>query len=135
MLASFLNALRTRAARIAFGVLLAALLVAISFLALSPHPPKVGDTGWDKLNHFLAFGSLTAVSIACARKAMWRWCWLPLIWLGYGGLIEVIQSFEPTRSAEWGDLLADAIGISIGMVAAASLHWLRLRVLAQPDLR
>jgi VanZ family protein len=129
MLAALLNALRTRLGRISLGLLLMVLLSVISYLALAPHPPHVGDTGWDKLNHFLAFGTLTALSIACAHKPMWRWCGLPLMWLAYGGLIEILQSFEPTRSAEWGDLLADSIGICIGMLVAASARWLLLRLL------
>jgi len=39
--------------------------------------------------------------------------------LVYGGLIEVLQLFVPGRSAEWGDLLADGIGIVFGIGLAA----------------
>lgn len=32
----------------------------------------------------------------------------------YGGLIEVLQSFTPYRVAEWGDIIADGLGVIIG---------------------
>jgi VanZ family protein len=44
--------------------------------------------------------------------------------LAYGALIEVLQSFTPTRSAEWADLLADSAGIALGLLLVAT--WLRL---------
>ena len=40
----------------------------------------------------------------------------PAAWMmAYGIGIEAIQSFEPTRSAEFKDLLVDAIGILLGL--------------------
>ncbi|RZA07387.1 MAG: VanZ family protein, partial [Proteobacteria bacterium] len=36
----------------------------------------------------------------------------------YGGLIEVLQSLTPDRSAEWADLLADGIGLGVGWLLA-----------------
>lgn len=125
MLVETLGAARLRKAWLA---LLLALLLLISYLALAPHPPRGVDTGWDKLNHFFAFGALTALSIACTGSRLWRWRLLPLMWLAYGGLIELVQMFEPTRSAEWTDLLADAIGIGTGMAVAATLAWLVARL-------
>ena len=38
--------------------------------------------------------------------------------LCFGGAIEIAQSFTPTRNAEWGDLLADAVGMAAGVFAA-----------------
>ena len=35
--------------------------------------------------------------------------------LAYGITIELIQSFEPARTAEFKDLLVDAIGILLGL--------------------
>jgi VanZ family protein len=37
-------------------------------------------------------------------------------------MIELLQSQIPGRDAEWGDLLADAIGTSVGMLSALSLR-------------
>jgi VanZ family protein len=38
--------------------------------------------------------------------------------LAYGGLIEILQSLTPYRSAEWADLLADGLGLAIGLLVA-----------------
>jgi len=97
---------------------LAGLVTTVSWLALSPAPPAGLDTGWDKLNHAGAFAVLTLVSIfafARSQRNPWR---LLVGLLCYGAAIEVAQSFTPTRSAEWGDLLADLIGMAAGAMLA-----------------
>ena len=85
--------------------------LAVLVLALMPSPPETITTGWDKSNHLLAFSVLTGLGYkAFPRK-------LALVMVGllaYGGLIEILQSLTPTRSAEWLDLLADGIGILLG---------------------
>jgi VanZ family protein len=98
--------------------LLAGLVVTVSWLALSPAPPDGLDTGWDKLNHASAFAALTLVAIFALPRSR-RSLWLVLVGLlCFGGAIEVAQSFTPTRNAEWGDLLADAVGMAAGALAA-----------------
>jgi VanZ family protein len=42
--------------------------------------------------------------------------------LAYGGLIEVLQSFTPNRVGEWPDLLADSVGVALGLLLAAGLR-------------
>ena len=99
--------------------LLVLLIVAVSYLALTPHPPAGVDTGWDKLNHMSAFTALALcahLGYPASRRA--RGVLLGAL-LAYGGLIEALQSFVPGRSAEWGDLLADAVGIASGAALAA----------------
>jgi VanZ family protein len=32
----------------------------------------------------------------------------------YGGLIEALQALTPDRSSEWGDWLADCVGMALG---------------------
>ncbi len=51
-----------------------------------------------------------------------RWPWLIGL-LAYGAAIEVLQSFTPNRQAEWGDLLADGLGIALGALLGTA--WLR----------
>ena len=34
--------------------------------------------------------------------------------LVYGVLIEVLQSFTPSRSGDWHDVVADAVGLAVG---------------------
>ena len=98
--------------------LLLALLLIISWLALSPAPPKVGDTGWDKANHLLAFATLAFVSVWALWPRPRLWGWLVLALLAYGVGIEVAQSFVPPREADWQDVVADGVGIALGLLAA-----------------
>lgn len=96
--------------------LLVLLLGIVTCLALTPSPPAQLSLGWDKLNHAAAFAALASVAyLGFARN----WVMVGVVLLGYGGLIELLQSFTPTRSAEWGDLLADGVGIALGLLLAA----------------
>lgn len=45
--------------------------------------------------------------------------WAAAYSLGHGVLLELLQTAVPTRSAEWGDVLADAIGTAAGVALAA----------------
>ena len=101
--------------------LLSVLAITVSWLALSPAPPDRLDTGWDKLNHAAAFAVLTVVSIFAFARTQRNLRRLLVVLLCYGAAIEVAQSFTPTRSAEWGDLLADLIGMAAGAMFAMLL--------------
>lgn len=85
--------------------------LAVLVLALMPSPPQELSSGWDKSNHLLAFAVLTWLG----GKAFPQRLAITLLGLlAYGALIEVLQSFTPTRSAEWLDLVADGMGILVG---------------------
>ncbi|QPF72922.1 VanZ family protein [Roseateles sp. DAIF2] len=114
--------------RRAWRGLLLILLLAISYLALSPAPPKTLDSGWDKLNHLLAFGALAFSAFFAWPAARARWLWSPLGLVGYGVLIELAQSQLPPRSADARDVLADALGIALGLaLATLCAAWARSR--------
>lgn len=103
-----------------------ALFCLISYLALSPAPPKGLDTGWDKANHLLAFASLAFCGFWSLQTLRQRLLGLPLSLLAYGAGIELIQYFVPGRSCEWADLGADSIGIALGLLLAGlAWRWLR----------
>jgi len=88
--------------------------LAVLVLALIPSPPPMITTGWDKSNHLLAF----AVMAGLGCKAFPHRVALTLLsLLAYGALIEILQSFTSTRSAEWLDLFADCLGILVGWVS------------------
>ncbi len=66
----------------------------------------------DKQIHALAFALLVLpLGWVRPRAALW----LGPLALAYGGAIELIQP-SVGRSAEWGDFLADAIGIALGLL-------------------
>lgn len=110
--------------------LLALLLCAVTWLALVPAPPPQLGTHWDKLNHLLAFSTLALVAAMAFTRAWWR---IAAGLLAYGGLIEGLQAFAPPRAAEPADLLADGLGIAIGLLLALGLRWAALK--ARPGSR
>lgn len=90
---------------------LAGLLIVVLALSLLPLGPDAPTTGWDKTNHLLAFSTLAIVACLAYPRRIPA---LLLALLCYGALIEVLQSFTSYRSAEWADLLADAVGLLVG---------------------
>lgn len=107
----------------AWRALLLALVLTVSYLAMSPQPPRDLNFGWDKLNHVVAFTALAFTScMSCPNSPRWRLVLLAAL-VGFGGLIEVVQSFVPGRSSEWDDLLADSIGIAFGASVGAAWLW------------
>lgn len=103
-------------------LLLALLVATVCYLAFTPTPPPLASAWWDKANHSLAFVVLTFV--AClAFPRPWRGVWLVMLGLfALGAAIEVVQAFVPGRSCEWGDLLADSVGIVAGVLVTLPLR-------------
>jgi VanZ family protein len=106
-------------ARRGWQVVLALLATVICWLAFSPAPPPQVDTGWDKANHALAFATLAVT----AELAFWtlrgrRWRNAAGL-MAFGAFIEVVQSRIPGRSGEWPDLVADAVGVALGLLAVS----------------
>ena len=66
----------------------------------------------DKQIHALAFFVLVLPGSLMRPAAI---IWLAPAALAYGAAIEILQPLVG-RSAEWGDLLADAVGIAAGIV-------------------
>jgi VanZ family protein len=96
-----------------FFICLAVVLV----LALLPPRVPMPSTGWDKVNHVLAFTVLAMLGGPSFPQRIGR---VLLGLLAYGGAIELLQGLTDYRSAEWLDLLADAAGLLVGW---ASLHF------------
>jgi VanZ family protein len=103
----------------AWRILFVAMLVVVLWLAFSPRPPRELDTGWDKLNHALAFGALALSGRFGFPGTRWRVLGIALALLALGVAIEAVQSLLPTRSAELADVLADGVGIAAGLAAAS----------------
>jgi VanZ family protein len=97
----------------------------VLWLALTPQPPEAIDTGWDKLNHVLAFAAL-AVSgrfgFAAETPRVARLGLLAFVLLLIGVGIELAQARLPPRMADPRDVVADVVGIAAGLLLAAALH-------------
>ena len=93
--------------RLMFGLCVLAVLV----LALMPAVVPLPRTGWDKSNHLLAF---SVMALLGGRAYPVRTLAVLAGLLAFGALIEVLQSFTPNRSADWHDLVADAVGLGMG---------------------
>lgn len=89
--------------------------VAIGWLALSPAPPPSLDTGWDKLNHLLAFAVLGVLAQGVGPQPGKPGVTAAVSTFLYGVLIEAVQAWVPGRSSDWQDLLANAAGIAVGV--------------------
>ena len=101
------------------GVLLPLIVMGLALApAFWPRPDdlRLDWIEWDKLIHGITFALLALwYTGQYARSAYWR------VALGlsvYGLLIEWLQSMLSYRTAEAGDLVADVIGIAIGIVIA-----------------
>ena len=81
--------------------------------------PDLGFQVQDKFYHaceFAVFGFLlrrSATAFSCSKSALWKLS--ALIGVLYAVLDEIHQYFVPGREADWGDLIADVIGIFIGI--------------------
>ena len=96
-----------------------AIFVVIGVLTLTPtpHMPR-GNLHWDKLAHLLAFMVLVFPTAALWPRVT---ALVGVLAVGYGAAIEVIQPYAG-RSAEFADLLADGIGVGLGLILGASLR-------------
>jgi VanZ family protein len=91
-------------------------VVAGTVLAMWPHPlpEQPWFAGSDKVEHALSFALLVSIG----QRADYRNATLLAIGLlALGGAIEIAQGlFTTTRTAEWFDWFADALGIALGFV-------------------
>ena len=90
-----------------------ALVVTVVVLSLLPIPGPV--PGGDKLQHALVYFAMTAWFCNLAVPGLYVGIGLRLLLLG--AVLEVLQGFTGYRSSEWLDLLADATGISLAILA------------------
>lgn len=98
-------------------------VVGISWLAFTPHPPPAADLGWDKANHFTAFGTLAFLGMQCLRPRPGRAWWVLAALLVFGVLIELVQAQIPGRDADAQDVLADMMGAVLGLAVHALALW------------
>ena len=87
-----------------------ALLTAITFLSLWPLQTLPDVPGSDKTHHLIAYA---AVAIPTALKMPARWYFYALLFLAWGGAIELLQPYV-NRYGEWLDFAANSAGVVVG---------------------
>ena len=88
-------------------------------VSVIPGGPDLSAGRLDKIAHlgeYLCFAWLLMQAVRASRMPepdyrLWAWIYAT----SYGLLMELIQAMLPWRSAEWGDVLADAAGAAIGV--------------------
>jgi hypothetical protein len=98
-------------------------LAFLTALLLVPDPTLlVGgpDMGWGIFRRVMPVAHLLSFAVLAILALTVRWPlprWLVAVGLiVYGGLIEIVQSFLPPRTAEWEDWLQDIAGVAIGAI-------------------
>lgn len=109
-----MRALRFRSWWVAGGIVLA---LAIAVASLLPPKDLPSVQLWDKFEHAFAYFALAAWFGGVLRRDRYPWLAIALVAFGIG--IEVAQgAMGIGRTADLRDVLADAVGIAIGVAVA-----------------
>lgn len=106
-----------------FRIIFFIYLSLILYLAVTSQEIEVVKNSLDKLNHFAAFFVLyVLLTFAFANISIF---YRFVISLAFGFFIEVIQYFLPNREFSLFDILADIVGICLGIIFIRILNKLR----------
>lgn len=97
-----------------YKILFFSALIAIEYLATTSLHIEIVETLWDKFNHFFAFATLM-VLLTLAYGHLTQLQRVTLLF-AFGVQIELVQAFLPSRYFSLLDIVADAIGIAVGIV-------------------
>ncbi len=107
-----------------FKVLLLICIVAIEFLATTTREIEIVSSMWDKSNHFIAFFvlyillSFSYTNMRLHVKVLWL--------LAFAIEIEVVQHFIEGRFFSLLDIVADFVGILMGVIVFIFLYNFRI---------
>ncbi len=99
------------------------LLLIITGLSLWPLDSLPSAPGSDKAHHLIAYAALV---FPIALRKPNRWLWFVVFFIGYSGLIELIQPYV-NRYGEWQDMLANTAGVVCGVAMATAINAARKR--------
>jgi VanZ family protein len=95
----------------------------ILLIALMPPDSAPSGLGWDKLNHAGAIAVVTGLAYLSLKTRRWAATEAFIYGTILGILIEVLQATLTTsRTAEWGDVLADLIGAGCTWIVISFLQ-------------
>lgn len=98
---------------------LVAIILGIAYLSLTPSTSV--SVGNDKLGHFIAYSSLM-FNLGLLTLAKRNQLIISVIAaLLFGALMEFGQSFVPGRTVSMYDMLANAIGVALGLILTLSI--------------
>lgn len=98
--------------------LTAVVLAGITIFSLMPLDALPEIPSSDKTHHFIAY---TVLAFPTAFRRPYRWIFLLIAFVGYSGVIELLQPFV-NRYGEWLDLLANTSGVVCGACTAALIN-------------
>ncbi|MBQ9440159.1 MAG: VanZ family protein [Paludibacteraceae bacterium] len=100
-----------------------AAVVALSLLPIGPPQLLRGVSLLDKWTHFAMYGCLTATLLIDRRLngAPMRWLMVTLCVAVLGAVLEACQYPLPYRTFEWLDMLANALGATLGTLLTAAI--------------
>ena len=93
---------------------------AIVWLSLTPSPPTIDIQSGDKLGHFMAYGALMSWFSFLYSKAGTRLAYAAgFVAMGIG--LEFVQGWLGYRTFEVFDMLANSIGVLLGLALALAM--------------
>lgn len=106
----------------------------VAFMSLVPHPPELEVEQGDKIQHFLAYGSLM-LWFAQVRVALTDRRITAAALVAMGIALEVAQGLTGYRTFSYADMAANTTGVVLGWLAAPprlpNVFGLATRILAR----
>ncbi len=99
--------------------LLVSLLIIIAVLIPGPHLPDVNIVGFDKVVHIGMFGAWAMAVYYDFSIRSTRHLWAMVAGLAFSVFTEIVQIFIEGRTFDWSDMVADAIGLILGLTIGA----------------
>ena len=98
-----------------------AFALAIVWGSLTPSPPRIDVAHIDKVEHLLAYGALMFWFGMLYRGWRARLAYAAL-WIALGVGLEFAQRATGYRDFEVADMVADAVGVMLGLALSATLR-------------
>ncbi|MGE0326425.1 MAG: VanZ family protein [Polyangiaceae bacterium] len=102
-------------------------ILVLGVIPMGPLPLPTTFVPQDKLMHAAVFSGFTVLVFWATPRRLRRAIGAAVIATAFGGLLELLQALVPYRSADWFDLLADAVGAAIAALLLGLVGRLRNR--------